>query len=118
MDYKGRKIGFKRTVGAMAELTKLAPGGQVDRLGEVFNAQNLGLTVENGAKFLAIMNKWYERSLAFEKPGYKPDPVPEEWFMLIDIEEFSALIEEAMNQFGIDDQQTVEAVEPAGKKND
>lgn len=117
MEYHGRKIGFKRTVGAMSDLTKLAPGGRVERLGEIFSEDNLGLTLESGAKFLAILNKWYEKSLVFENKGYVPDPIPEEWFMTMDVEDFEALMQEAMRQFGIDDQTTVEAVEPKGKKN-
>lgn len=118
MEYFGRKIGFKRTVGAVSDLAKLAPGGRVDRLGEIFNEDDLGLTLESGARFLAILNKWYEKSLVFENRDYVPDPIPEEWFMSLDMEEFTELMNEAMRQFGIDDQITVEAVEPKGKKNE
>ena len=117
MEYKGRKIGFKRTVGSVAELSKLAPGGQIERLGEVFSTENLLLTVENGSKVLAILNKWYEKSLAFEDPGYTPDPIPADWFLLLEMDEYTALINEAMERFNEDDKPTVEAVEPKGKKN-
>jgi len=118
MEYFGRKIGFKRTVGAVSDLAKLAPGGRVDRLGEIFSEDDLGLTLESGARFLAILNKWYEKSLVFENRDYVPDPIPEEWFMSLDMEEFTDLMNEAMRQFGVDDQVTVEAVEPKGKKNE
>lgn len=118
MNYNGKKIGFKRTVGAISELTKLAPDGRADRLGEVFDVNNLGMTVENGAKFLAIMNKWYEKSRAFEEPGYKSDPIPAEWFMLLDMEDFTGLMTDAMKQFEEDGKTTIEAVEPKGKKNE
>ena len=118
MDYNGKKIGFKRTVGAVSELAKLAPDGRIDRLGEVFNEQNLGVTIESGAQFLAILNKWYEKSLVFEDKGYTPDPVPVDWFMSLDMEEFMDLMNDAMTQFGVDDKTTVEAVEPKGKKNE
>lgn len=118
MEYKGRKIGFKRTVGAVSDLAKIAPDGRIDRIGEMFSEDNLGLTLESGARFLAILNKWYEKSLVFENKGYTPDPIPEEWFMSLDMEEFGILLNEAMNKFGIDDQVTVEAVEPKGKKNE
>ena len=118
MEYNGRKIGFKRTVGAVSDLAKLAPGGKVDRLGEIFNEDDLGLTLVSGAHFLAILNKWYEKSLVFENKGYTPDPIPEEWFMALDMDDFTALMNEAMKQFGVDDQVTVEAVEPKGKKNE
>lgn len=117
MDYNGRKIGFKRTVGAVSDLTKLAPGGRVDRMGELFNEDNLGLALESGAQFLAILNKWYEKSLVFENKGYTPDPIPEEWFLSLDMDDFTALMNDAMKQFGVDDEVTVEAVEPKGKKN-
>ena len=118
MDYFGRKIGFKRTVGAVSDLTKLAPDGRIDRIGELFSEDNLGLTLESGAQFLAILNKWYEKSLVFEDKGYTPDPIPVDWFMSLDMDDFTNLMNEAMRQFGIDDQVTVEAVEPKGKKND
>lgn len=117
MEYKGKTIGFKRSVGAISDLTKLAPDGRLDRLGELFSEDNLGVTVESGAQFLAILNKWYERSLAFEDKTYKPDPVPAEWFLMLDMQEYTDLMTEAMNQFTEDDKITVEAVEPKGKKN-
>ena len=117
MDYNGKKIGFKRTVGAVADLTKLAPNGRLDRLGEVFSEDNLGATIESGAQFLAILNKWYEKSLVFEDKDYVPDPVPVDWFMMLDMEEFTNLMTEALNQFTEDDKTTIEAVEFKGKKN-
>lgn len=117
MEYKGREIGFKRTVGAVADLAKIAPDGRIDRLGEIFNENNLGLTLESGASFLAILNKWYEKSLVFENKDYIPDPIPVDWFMSLDMEDFTDLMNKAMKQFGIDDQITIETVEPKGKKN-
>ena len=118
MEYKGRKIGFKRTVGAIAELSKIAPGGDIERLGEIFSAGNLGDTLEGSAQFLAIMNKWYEKSLVFTEDGYKPDPIPADWFLSLDGEDFEKLINEAMTQMGLDNEVTVEATELKGKKND
>lgn len=117
MEYYGRKIGFKRTVGAVSDLAKLAPDGRVDRLGEMFSEDDLGLTLESGAQFLAILNKWYEKSLVFENKDYTPDPIPVEWFLSLDMDDFTELMNEAMKQFGIDDQVTVEATELKGKKN-
>lgn len=118
MEYNGRKIGFRRTVGAVSDLAKIAPDGRADRLGELFTEENLGLTLESGAKFLAILNKWYEKSLVFEIKGYTPDPIPEDWFMALDMDVFTELMTEAQRCFGLDDQTTVEAVEPKGKKNE
>lgn len=119
MKINGREVGFKRSVGAIAELTKIAPNGRLDRLGEVFSTENLGSTLENGAKFLASMNKWYEKSLALENKDYVPDPLPEEWFMALDYEDYVAIMEEATRKFQEDDKTTVEAVEPKGvKKNE
>ena len=117
MDYKGKKIGFKRTVGAISELSKLAPDGRIDRLGEVFSQDNLGLTVENGANLLAILNKWYEKAKVFEDAEYKPEPIPADWFMMLDMEDFTELMTEAMNQFQEDDKATIETTELKGKKN-
>lgn len=118
MEYKGKKIGFKRTVGAIADLSKIAPDGNIERMGEIFNEQNLGATIEGGAQFLAIMNKWYEKSCVFSEPGYVADPVPLDWFMNLEMDPFMELFNEAMKQFMDDDVPTVEAVDPKGKKND
>ena len=116
MEYNGRKIGFKRTVGAVSDLAKLAPDGRMDRLGEIFSENDLGLTLESGAQFLAILNKWYEKSLVFEDKDYIPDPIPEEWFMSLDMDDFMELMNQAMKQFEEDDKATIEAVEPKGSK--
>lgn len=118
MEYKGRRIGFKRTIGAISDLTKMAPGGRADRLGEIFSEDNLGLTLESGVRFLTILNKWYEKSLVFENKDYIPDPIPEEWFMSLDMDDFTELMTEAMRQFEEDDKTTIETVEPKGKKNE
>lgn len=118
MEYNGRKIGFKRSVGAVSDLAKLAPDGKLERMGELFNEGNMGTTIESGAQFLAILNKWYEKARVFEEPDYKPDPIPAEWFMALDMDLFTELMEEAMNQFVNDDKSTIEAVEVKGKKNE
>ena len=118
MEYKGKKIGFKRTVGAVSELVKLAPGGNVQRLGEIFSEKDLSRTFESAAQFLAILNKWYEKSLVFEVEGYTPDPIPLDWFMTLETDTFTELMNDALHQFGVDDQITVEATEPKGKKNE
>lgn len=41
IEYHGKPIGFKRTIGAISDLTKLAPNGRVDRLGEIFSEEKL-----------------------------------------------------------------------------
>ena len=111
MEYNGKRIGFKRTVGAVSELTKMAPNGDVSRLGELFSDKNLGVTLDNTVKFLTILNKWYEKSLVFENKGYTPDPVPEDFFFMLEPDQLLELSQEAMRQFGIDDEVTVEAEE-------
>ena len=117
MEYNGRKIGFKRTIGAVSDLAKLAPDGRLDRISGIFSESNLGITIESGAQFLAILNKWYEKSLVFENKDYVPDPIPVDWFMSLDMDVFMDLLNEAMNQFSEDDKPTIEAVELKGKKN-
>ena len=117
MEYKGKKIGFKRTTGAMRDIVKLCPGGDVKRLTEIFNEENLGASLDGGVQFLCILNKWYEKALAFEDPGYTPDPVPEDFFMMLDMDDFINLINEAMAQFAEDDKTTVQAEPIKDKKN-
>ena len=118
MEYKGKKIGFKRTTGAMRDLTKLAPDGDINRFTEIFNEKNLGASIEASAQFLSILNKWYEKALAFEDPGYTPDPVPEDYFLMLDMDSFTEVFNEAMAQFTEDDKPTVQAEAIKDKKND
>ena len=118
MEYNGKKIGFKRTIGAVSDLAKIAPDGDLTRIGEIFSEKNLGVTVDSGAQFLAILNKWYEKSLAFENRDYTPDPVPADWFMMLDMEDFLNLFNEAMETFQDDDKPTIETVDAKGKKNE
>ena len=115
--YKGKEIGFKRTVGAISEIAKLAPGGNIERLGEIFSENDMGTTIESGAHFLAILNKWYEKSLVFTEQGYKPEPIPADWFMMLDMNDYMELLNKAMKQFEEDNNPTIETVEPKGKKN-
>ncbi len=117
MEYKGKTIGFKRTVGAVADLAKIAPGGKLERLGEIMNVEDVGASVERSAQILAILNKWYEISLSITDPGYTPDPIPAEWFLCLDTDDFTELSNEAYKQFAEDDKPTVEATEFKGKKN-
>lgn len=35
ISYKGKEIHFKRTVGAISDLAKIAPDGKVERIGEI-----------------------------------------------------------------------------------
>ena len=117
MEYKGRSIGFRRTVGAVADLAKLAPGGKLERLNEIMNEENVGASVEGSAQILAILNKWYEISLSMEDPGYTADPIPVEWFLCLDADDFTELSNEAMKRFQEDDKPTVETTEIKSKKN-
>lgn len=117
MNYKGKEIGYKRTVGAVAELSKLAPGGKIERMGELF-AGELGATMESGSRFLHILNKWYEKSQEFEQENYVATPVPAEFYLTLDMEDYTAELNKAMKQFGDDDLTTIEGVEdPDIKKN-
>ena len=43
--------------------------------------------------------------------------MPEEWFMMLDMDDFTELMNEAMRQFQEDDKTTIEATELKGKKN-
>lgn len=118
MEYNGKTIGFKRTVGAVSDLTKIAPEGNINRLGELFSEENLGITLDTTVKFLTILNKWYEKSKVFEDKDYTPDPVPEDWFLSLDPDQLLTLSKEALKQFGIDDEVTVQTTEPKSKKNE
>lgn len=118
MEYNGKKIGFRRTTGAMRDLAKLAPEGDVNRFTEIFNEKNLGASIDGGAQFLAILNEWYEKALAFENPGYTPDPVPVDFFLMLEMDDFTEVFNEALAQFMEDDKTTVQSEPVKDKKND
>lgn len=117
MKIRGREIGFLNTVKTTAELAKLCPDGDVDRLFELFPTDNKGIPsmLENGAKIIHILNEGYEMNKAFEEPGYEPKILTIEEIMYLKPGEYQELMQSAWSQITAGTDTTVE-VESVKKK--
>lgn len=116
MELNGREIHFRRTVLATCEIADMCPGGDINRLLELFQS-SYSTSQTACAKFMYYLHKGYEMTQAVSK-GEKADPVPIEAFLLMDMDDFGTLFHEALDVYTNDAKQTVEVAEPkkTGKK--
>lgn len=115
MKIRGKEIKFLRTVKTTADLTKLCPDKDIDRVTELFSG-SVDSILENGAKVIHLLNEGYEMNEHLNNPEHKPDIISEEELLYLDEETFTALLTEAMGSFGNGTEQAVE-LEPS-KKNE
>lgn len=85
----GKERQFKATIGAMADIAKLCPGGDLNRLGEAFTGSFAGL-VDTMAAFIVALNKGYEDAMRFENPEKAQQPLT--------VEEVKSLTQSQMMQ--------------------
>lgn len=109
MIINGREIGFRRTVGASCKIAKRCPNGDIARLGEIMTG-DFADSMENMAILAAALSEGYENAKKFSDPSYVPNPLTVDEIMLLDIDEFSALISAATDAFQADSETTVDAV--------
>ena len=106
---------FKLTVLAAAEIADFCPEKDIAKIGDVM--QTYPDTVKNGARFIRALNRGYVMSEIAKDPkankGLKV--VTEDEIFALDPEEFMALLEKAMNCFGVDRETSVD-VEPTKKE--
>lgn len=117
MQIRGREIGFLNTVKTTAELAKMCPDHDIDRLMELFPEDNQGIPeiLENGAKIIHVLNEGYERNKAYEEPGYEPQILTIDEIMYLPSDVYYKLMKSAWAQLQNGTKTTVE-VEPVKKK--
>ena len=117
MKIHGREIKFLRTVKATADLAKLCPNGDINRIGELFSEKDISTTIESGAKLIHFLNEGYEMNKQFMEPGYKPSIILVEEIMYLDDATYTSLIQSAMKGLGMGAETTIEVEEPKKKEN-
>jgi len=112
----GREIHLAFTAGAMDELAKLCPGGNIRRMGELFDVEDENKPLDMGllVKMIAILSDWGEKKMRYETPGYERRPFTVEELGVCDVQTIRDIFTVAMAQIHADSAQTVET-EPAEK---
>lgn len=105
----GKDVKFRRTVGATCKIAEACPDGDIQRIGEMVDANNLAKSQKFIAIFICAMNEGYEKTKAISDPTYTPNPVTFDEIMCLDQDELTTLIDEAMATFNTVNT-TVEAV--------
>lgn len=114
MEINGREIRFLRTVKSTADIAKICPDGNIERLGELLSG-DLSTTLETGAKIIHFLNEGYEMNRHFYDKSYKPEILSVEEIMYLDNETYTELMRSAMNGLNNGAETTIE-VEPTKKK--
>ena len=109
----GKERGFKKTVLAIIELGKIAPHGDISRLGEVMSGEDTAQTMETGAKIICALNKAYEQAEHLRDSDHKEEPLTLAQVESLDYQVFADLLVEAMDAFN--DSPKIEA-EPKKKE--
>lgn len=117
MKINGREINFLRTVKATADLAKLCPDGDIERMGELFNG-SLSTTLETGAKIIHYLNEGYEMNRHFMDRSYQPQVLGVEEIMYLDDKTFTDLMNSAMASMGVGAETTIELQENKKKEED
>lgn len=94
----GREVKFRKSIYAVQKLVKLAPGGDINRLGELF-AGNYASNIDAAAAFVVALNEAYEKAEQYNCPGYEPNPITTEMVLLLDEQQFGELVGEAMEVY-------------------
>lgn len=115
MKIRGREIQFLRTVKATADLAKLCPDEDFERIGELFNG-TVPKIIETGAKVIHFLNEGYEMNKHFDDPNYKPDIISVEEILYLDEQTYTELMKEAFNSLNNGAETTIELEE--SKKNE
>ena len=116
MKINGREINFLRTVKATADLAKICPNGDIERLGELFDS-DISVSLETGAKIIHFLNEGYEMNKHFMDRSYQPQIIGVDEIMYLDDKTYTELMKSAMNSLGVGAETTVEVEEPKKKEN-
>lgn len=117
MEINGREIKFLRTVKATADLAKLCPDGDLERMSELFSG-DLPTTLETGAKIIHFLNEGYEMNRHFMDRSYQPKILGVDEIMYLDDQTYTKLMESAMKGLGVGTETMIEVAESKKKVNE
>lgn len=115
MKIRGKEIKFLRTVKTTIDLTEICPDKDINRIGELFNT-NVADMQKNAAILIHSMNESYEMNKHLDDPDYEPNIISVDEILYLNQEDFTQLLQEAMNVFSADIKPTVETEKPKKKK--
>ena len=120
MELNGRTVHFKRTIFSTNAVMQLCPGGDLNRIGELFGGTDSDKIIAM-ASFISVMSQGYEMAKEFEAKRngetYNTDPITlDELMALEDMEIFYKLQEEAVAAWVGDAITTVQSEPPKSKK--
>lgn len=116
MEINGREIRFLRTVKATADIAKLCPEGNIERMGELFNG-SLATSLETGAELIHFLNEGYEMNKHFMDRSYKPQILEVDEILYLDNDTYTKLMQSAMESLNTGAETTIE-VENSKKKEE
>lgn len=114
MKIRGREINFLKTVKATCDLIELCPDKDVNRIAEVFNG-NVADAQKAAAVLIHTLNESYEMSKHYNEPNYEPHVISIDEIMYLTQEDFTELLNEAMEVF-TENNSTVEIEKTSKKK--
>jgi len=120
MKINGKERNFKLTIGASGELASICPDGDINRIGEVFEGDFAHIPTA-AAKLVSTLNKWYEIDKAWQNGQRNIDKVDylrEVEVLALDIETFTALVNEAVATLNGDRKTEMKVEDNPGKKPD
>ena len=89
------ELGFAMTLGAMKELIQRCPGGDIDKLDNLFDDDDIVKTLDNMAWFVCVLNRWY----TFRETGTFDGAITEKQIFALNMDEVKDLFAVAMRQF-------------------
>lgn len=104
-----KELKFERTIWADRQLCKLAPGNNIQRLGEVLGSDDFDVQISAMMQMIRIMNEGYERKAHFIDPTHEMDVVTIEELENLSESELVELSNRAFADLIEDGKTTVEA---------
>lgn len=111
-----REIKLARTVWANMELAKICPGNDLGRIKEVLDTSDSLAQMQGILKIITILSEAYERKEKAQNPNYEPHPITEDELMEWTEDEIGAALNQALETFHKDGEQTVIARPKKSKK--
>lgn len=111
-----REIKLARTVWANMELAKICPGNDLGRIKEVLDTSDSLAQMQGILKIITILSEAYERKEKAQNPNYEPHPITEDELIEWTEDEIGAALNQALETFHKDGEQTVVAQPKKSKK--
>lgn len=116
MEINGRTVNLRRTVKANCILAERAPGKDIRRYPELWNADNYTDAQLSAAFFIYALSEGFEAWKSFQDKDYTPNPVTVDELMSLDEDIFNELFKEAIAVYTADGKTTVETQPKRSKK--